>query len=213
MLAEPLAPSPIEGLSELFSIYERYSDRIPLDVLASSLERLDLTREDLSGFSIFKADCYCRNRLTLGASYEALLICWRPGQESPIHDHAGSSCAFRVLQGDCSETLYEPSLGELGQSPARVGLTSTARTPGITPRGESMSGESTSPPAPGQVTSSMVVPVRTRTEVEGFVCAAQDADIHRVANLGAKNLQTLHVYSPPLRKMGTYKVCGEQARA
>lgn len=180
MLAEALAPSPIRGLAELFYYFDRYEKRIPLDVLSSGLTRLDLTRDDLSGFSIFDAECYCRNQLKRGPAYEALLICWQPGQRSPIHDHVGSSCAFRVLQGECSETVYE--LANKPDSPAGNAI---AQRP--------------------------VVSIGRNTEPEGFVCATQDADIHEVANFGTENLQTLHVYSPPLAKMGTYIADGVAA--
>ena len=178
MLAEALAPSPIRGLAELFYYFDRYEERIPLDVLSSGLSRLDLTRDDLSGFSIFDAECYCRNQLRMGKAYEALLICWKPGQCSPIHDHAGSSCAFRVLQGECSETVYEPVDSQQPGGPAG--------TIGVGGRQQN------------------VVSIGCNTEPEGFVCATQDADIHSVANFGTDNLQTLHIYSPPLAKMGTY---------
>ena len=174
MLAEPLAPSPILGLQELFERFDRYEGRIPLDVLRDHLARLDLTRDDLSAFSIFDAECYCRNKLRTGPAYEALLVCWRPGQRSPIHDHVGSSCAFRILQGDCTETVYEP-VGD------------------IRPGGSG---------APVQR-------VDRHVESEGFVCATQDADIHEVSNEGESNLQTLHIYSPPMAKMGTYEAVDE----
>ncbi len=190
MLAEPLAPSPIRGLAELFAMFDEYSERIPLDELASGLARLDLTQEDLSGFSIFDAECYCRNQLKTGPAYEALLICWRSGQRSPIHDHVGSSCAFRVLQGDCTETVYEPG-------PARVAGSSVASQVG-TAQSES---------------SPLVVAISRNCEAEGFVCATQDEDIHEVANFGSDNLQTLHIYSPPMAKMGIYRAEGVEAPA
>jgi cysteine dioxygenase len=39
------------------------------------------------------------------------------------------------------------------------------------------------------------------------VCAAEDSDIHQVANMQAPGLDlvTLHIYSPPITKMKTYK--------
>jgi cysteine dioxygenase len=42
----------------------------------------------------------------------------------------------------------------------------------------------------------------------GSVCATQDSDLHQVSNLqaGGADLVTLHVYSPPLKLMGTYSL-------
>lgn len=36
-----------------------------------------------------------------------MLMCWKPGQCSPIHDHAGSSCGFLILEGTAKEVVYE----------------------------------------------------------------------------------------------------------
>ena len=33
-------------------------------------------------------------------------MCWLPGQLSPVHDHGGSACGVRVIQGAATETLY-----------------------------------------------------------------------------------------------------------
>lgn len=43
---------------------------------------------------------------------------------------------------------------------------------------------------------------------EGMVCGSFDADIHQISNLqpGGARLVTLHVYSPPLVNMRTYRL-------
>ncbi|MEM7622831.1 MAG: cysteine dioxygenase family protein [Planctomycetota bacterium] len=68
---------------------------------------------------------YQRNRIMTGDGYEALLMCWRPGQESPVHDHAGSLCGVRVLRGTCVEVRYERDIEgncrEIGTSRYRAG--------------------------------------------------------------------------------------------
>jgi cysteine dioxygenase len=35
-----------------------------------------------------------------------LVLCWKNGQRSPIHDHAGSTCGLRVLRGVMTETAF-----------------------------------------------------------------------------------------------------------
>src|SRR5207249_2304648 len=42
-----------------------------------------------------------------GPAYQALLLCWRNGQRSPIHDHRGSNCGVRILSGVATETVFE----------------------------------------------------------------------------------------------------------
>jgi cysteine dioxygenase len=88
----------------------RYLDcltgRAPLPELSMLLKQTDLRLEDLRECARFDDQHYCRNLVSGGPWYDLLVICWRSGQRSPIHDHAGSSCAFKVLTGVCSETVY-----------------------------------------------------------------------------------------------------------
>ncbi len=36
-----------------------------------------------------------------------LILVWTPGKESPVHDHAGSHCVMKVLQGSLKETRFK----------------------------------------------------------------------------------------------------------
>jgi len=80
---------------------------VSLETLAAELDGLELDLQMLAPFWIFDAVKYRRNLIRRTAAYEALLLCWGPGQRSPIHDHRGSGCAFRVVEGVVTETLYE----------------------------------------------------------------------------------------------------------
>jgi cysteine dioxygenase len=86
---------------------------VPLDLLATELDRLELDLQALAPWWIFDSCRYRRNLIRRTAAYEALLLCWQPGQRSPIHDHQGSGCAFRVVEGVVTETLYERTRGDL----------------------------------------------------------------------------------------------------
>jgi cysteine dioxygenase len=48
----------------------------------------------------------------------------------------------------------------------------------------------------------------SRDLLPGQVCGSEDNDLHQISNLQADNadLVTLHVYAPPLVKMGTYSL-------
>jgi cysteine dioxygenase len=94
-------------LDELFSKLDRYSERVPIDALVHELEELDLDVESLARFAVFDEQRYRRNVVHTGPGYQALLLCWRSGQRSPIHDHRGSSCGVRVLRGTLTETIFD----------------------------------------------------------------------------------------------------------
>jgi cysteine dioxygenase len=93
---------PIAALEELNS----YSDRIPLAALQSWLASTDLTLDVVRPFLRFSPDHYVRNLMYAGPSYQALVLCWRSGQRSPIHDHTGSSCAVKLISGVATETTF-----------------------------------------------------------------------------------------------------------
>src|SRR5256885_15116162 len=63
----------------------------------------------------FKEGTYARHRVYLCGHAELLVLCWPPGQRTPIHDHNGSFGAVRVLQGGMWETLFE--MGEASGLP------------------------------------------------------------------------------------------------
>jgi cysteine dioxygenase len=55
--------------------------------------------------------------------------------------------------------------------------------------------------------SGLICPVATHEMTRGYICAAEEADIHQVANMQGpgQDLITLHIYSPPISCMQTYK--------
>ena len=71
------------------------------------LRDTEVGREELRPHVSFKEGAYARHRVCLGEHAELLVLCWRPGQRTPIHDHNGSFGAVRVLRGVMWETLFE----------------------------------------------------------------------------------------------------------
>ncbi|KAL2053893.1 hypothetical protein ABVK25_005822 [Lepraria finkii] len=52
--------------------------------------------------------CFTRNLVDPGnGRHNLLILVWSPGKESPIHDHAGSHCIMKMLQGSLRETRYD----------------------------------------------------------------------------------------------------------
>lgn len=89
-----------------FGVLDRAQERLPLPLLVDWLEHVTLTPEMLLDYLVFKPDRYVRNLLHAGPAYQALVLCWRNGQRSPIHNHRGSTCGVRVLRGVATETLF-----------------------------------------------------------------------------------------------------------
>jgi cysteine dioxygenase len=78
--------------------------------LAPLLEELDdltVTTDDLRSHLVFTSASYARNLVHAGPHHHLLVLCWKNGQRSPIHDHRGSVCGVRVLRGTMTETFFD----------------------------------------------------------------------------------------------------------
>lgn len=153
-------------LSDLVAYLDGLSGRAPLDELIELLAQAEIDPDELAPHVRFSSRGYTRNLVRSGPWYDLLVLCWKNGQRSPIHDHFGSSCAVRVLRGVLTETAFA-----------------------FAPHGR-------------------VKAVGSRDLAAGTICGGQDLDVHQVSNLqdGDAELVTIHIYSPPLRRMGTYSL-------
>jgi cysteine dioxygenase len=94
-------------LEEFCLELDAHASRISLSVLTRGLKRLQVDWETLEKFVQFSPERYRRNLFRAGPAYHALVLCWRNGQRSPIHDHRGSACGVRVIRGEATETVFE----------------------------------------------------------------------------------------------------------
>lgn len=70
------------------------------------LERAEISDEELAPYVGFKEGNYWRHRVCRNDFVEMLVLCWRPGHRTPIHDHNGSHGGVRVQQGRLWETIF-----------------------------------------------------------------------------------------------------------
>ncbi len=95
-----------EDLETLLRYLDGLDGRAPLTELTARLKRLELDAQDLERFIRFGEPTYQRILVRGGRWYHLWVMCWKNGQRSPIHDHAGSSCALRVLRGTATLTDF-----------------------------------------------------------------------------------------------------------
>jgi DMSO/TMAO reductase YedYZ molybdopterin-dependent catalytic subunit len=155
-----------DKLESLVRYLDRLEKRVNLAELMEHLRRLELDARDVAEHLRFGEPSYQRILIRAGRWYHLWVMCWKNGQRSPIHDHAGSSCGVRVLRG-----------------------TATVSNFAFAANGHVKAVESLECPA-------------------GSVVGSADDDLHQISNLqaGSEDLVTLHVYSPPLLRMGTYSL-------
>jgi DMSO/TMAO reductase YedYZ molybdopterin-dependent catalytic subunit len=154
------------SLEPLFQYLDGLTERPPLAELRERVARVAITTEDVAQHIRFSDRNYTRNLVREGKCYNLWVMCWKNGQRSPVHDHAASGCALRVLRGTLTETrfAFAPNGAVKAISSCEIGA--------------------------------------------GAICAAQDSDMHQIANFqaGGADLVTLHVYTPPLVRMSTYSL-------
>ena len=95
------------SLSSLVETLEGLEAPPELSQVDEWMRRVEVSREELRPYVGFKEGAYARHRVFIRDYAEVLVLCWRPGQRTPIHDHAGSFGAVRVLEGFMWETLFE----------------------------------------------------------------------------------------------------------
>jgi cysteine dioxygenase len=96
----------MKSVNDLIDWLHTYQERVDLDELKNRLDDESISAELLSPYIHFSDDRYSRNLVAHGPQFYALVLCWKPGQASPIHDHKGASCGVRVIQGAATETSY-----------------------------------------------------------------------------------------------------------
>jgi cysteine dioxygenase len=94
-------------LDELIRCLDALEAAPSLTALTQELAELEVDWPALEPHVLFSARTYRRNLIKASRHYNLLVLCWKNGQRSPIHDHTGSNCAVRVLRGTMTETLFE----------------------------------------------------------------------------------------------------------
>ncbi len=96
----------MHSIEEFVNWLHLFEQRISLDELTDHLDDDSISRDLLADHIHFSDERYSRNLLAYGPQFYALVLCWKPGQASPIHDHKGASCGVRVIEGVATETSF-----------------------------------------------------------------------------------------------------------
>jgi cysteine dioxygenase len=152
------------NLEQFFRRLDQLGGDIPLPELQTLLRELRLEPEEIREFVSFDQARYQRNRIRKCPDYEALFLCFEAGQRTPIHDHAGSACGVKVIQGVGTETIFQ------------------------------------------RTEDGWLFATGSRELPAGGVVGSNDMDTHQLSNLQpqGRRLVTLHIYSPPLERVGNY---------
>lgn len=97
------------NISQFLDQLDKLAGPIPLHELKELLEQLEIEPAEVQRHMQFNEAKYQRNLLRRTPAYEALLLCFEAGQRTPIHDHCGSACGVRIIEGAAMETIFQPT--------------------------------------------------------------------------------------------------------
>ncbi|MFK7817639.1 MAG: cysteine dioxygenase family protein [Planctomycetaceae bacterium] len=96
----------LQGLVRLIRHMDGLTGPATTEQMAELISHANVTRDDMINACKFNDKTYARTTLAKSDWYQLLVICWKYGQASPIHDHEGSSCAVRIVDGVATETMF-----------------------------------------------------------------------------------------------------------
>lgn len=94
------------NLLELIKNLDDLAGEPTLIGIARAMEEVHLGVEPIQPFVRTNPLTYNRARVILRDHYELWVMTWLPGQASVPHDHTGSVCAVRVIEGTAIESCY-----------------------------------------------------------------------------------------------------------
>lgn len=104
--ATGVCSNPPLSFAELIEILQSQSTPPSLEQLYKWLERARISDTELNPYLGFKDRTYSRHLVCRNEAVEMLVLCWKPGQRTVIHDHSGSHGAVLVQQGFVWESNF-----------------------------------------------------------------------------------------------------------
>jgi cysteine dioxygenase len=133
--AEANAELPALSFQGLIAVLEAQGAVPALEQLCKWLENAEISAQELQPYLGFKDANYWRHRVCRNDFVEMLVLCWRPGHRTPIHDHRGSHGAVMVYDGILWETNFnfdpEQGLRYSAARECRAGEVTGAEVPDI----------------------------------------------------------------------------------
>ena len=104
-----LTDEPLTSLSQLVEILKKS----PTEDFVAISKSVKLTANDVASYASWSSEKYTRNCVEINDRFELILLCWEPGQKTPIHDHGGEECWVYFINSEFEEIIYTTSESEL----------------------------------------------------------------------------------------------------
>jgi len=93
----------VETIDELVTILKNNEPReyVPLT------QNMRIPASEVERFAHWDPDRYTRNCIARNDQFELLLLCWKPGDKTPIHSHNEQRCWVHQVSGTLNEKLFK----------------------------------------------------------------------------------------------------------
>jgi uncharacterized NAD(P)/FAD-binding protein YdhS/predicted metal-dependent enzyme (double-stranded beta helix superfamily) len=95
------------GLAWLVDKLDAHGGVLDESTIRRLLTEANLDRAEVAPYVEQRAETYARRCVVRRENYEVLVLTWAPTQGSVAHDHSGSLCGLKVVQGSLVEQLFE----------------------------------------------------------------------------------------------------------
>ncbi|MBV9761814.1 MAG: FAD/NAD(P)-binding protein [Acidobacteriaceae bacterium] len=121
------------GFTWLIGELDKRSGLLDERIVRELLEAAHLDVREVTPYVERRADSYARRCVARRENYEILVLTWSASQGSVAHDHSGSLCGLKVIEGELTEQLFSESADGRVRSTthSRVGAEQILVDPGV----------------------------------------------------------------------------------
>ncbi|CAO0793195.1 unnamed protein product [Mucor circinelloides] len=182
------------------------SERIDAQKIIQLMEKYSSNSVDWNQYTLFDhSRAYTRNLIDDGnGKFNLMILAWSKGQKSPIHDHSGSHCVMKILDGELQETLFNwPASGEQqDEIPVCADITESSAASVSNCTDQHLNGK------PLAISKNTVYQPNQVTYVHDNI------GLHRISNPSTeRGAVSLHLYTPPYQMCKTFEENTGKARS
>ncbi|KAI7831546.1 cysteine dioxygenase type I, partial [Gamsiella multidivaricata] len=175
------------------------SDGVDVERVQKLMANYTSNKNDWAKYALFDKGRYTRNLVDDGnGKFNLMILAWPETIGSAIHDHSGSHCLMKILDGELKETLYH--------WPEKVINESDNADSGVGSDHSDDEGKA----------KAMAMNVKKETFLERDTVAYMHdkLGLHAVANpLKTQGSVSLHLYTPPYETCKTFNERSSKARS
>ena len=98
------------SLTDLIGLLKKDVSVMTRTKMIERTSEIDRYRRGYFEHASFSEHRYSRNIVVRDKHFEILMICWKSGQRSLIHDHGDSLGGVKIIRGILTESLFTPAL-------------------------------------------------------------------------------------------------------